>query len=671
MSNTEKKFDTIEDILNIIKTPLLPTHALVIDITRCINPDNIRYQYKVFDVKIIDNPNSKLTENVLLDKLNELDNKSEQNPKQLIRLTIINDENGLVLNNVELIDQPADSSENIDCNGGMLIYEKQTAIDISQEIKEFEVPTKPIKELDYEQLINILSTTFNVKGKQSVRLAEAAKKAAEDARIAAEVKAAEEARIAAEAKADDEARIAAEVKAAEDARIAAEVKAAEDARIAAEAKAAEEVNPLEAIMNNKNLDKEDKMFAVSLHLFDEILKNAENTDDLKEEIYTNLFEIFNDYFNPEFNKIPNNLKNIFECIITNWSDSKKDQIKRIEEERDCVIIIQTMKKLTKINAAESLNNPLVAQIVDELGEIKSIEETTYQNIVSSNANISTIMDILQKHLNKINNCLGDIEQIENDDAADADANTADDENTDINDQFGLEESDDEDEDIDFTYAKPDYINTIINNLDALIESLNKISNILDKSPSLNRYNNQIQHILKESEPIARDLMHTFKTNLVDIKKWRDDINSKSNIDDIFKVLNKIFNRLFASRLKDATTRLSETNFDEKINDGLISLIQLKLYFSSEKDDPLIDVINGIAYSQYHKNKQIYSYFTDEPVGKSNWSGGKLTRKRRKTRSPNKRQTKRVLRKIRNVSRNKRQNFRRNQTKRTYRKMSTK
>jgi len=79
----------------------------------------------------------------------------------------------------------------------------------------------------------------NMKVAEEARIA-AENKAAEEARIAAENKAAEEARIFAENKAVEEARIFAENKAAEEARIFAENKAAEEARIFAENKAAEE-----------------------------------------------------------------------------------------------------------------------------------------------------------------------------------------------------------------------------------------------------------------------------------------------------------------------------------------------------------------------------------------------------------------------------------------------
>jgi len=210
---------------------------------------------------------------------------------------------------------------------------------------------------------------------------------------------------------------------AEEARLA-EAKVAEEARLAAEKAASED--PIVIIMDNDSLDVEDKKLAVLLHLFNEILKNPEDSNNLKDEVY-DLFDSFNANFG-EYTEYENednskNLQNIFECILVNWPDNKDEQITRIKEERDSVKIIQVMKKIDNTNTypePEDMN-----KIIATLDDIDTIPDDEYDNIFKHMDSLSQeqsienkkghllqVTSILQSHINRINPCMNNSVELE-------------------------------------------------------------------------------------------------------------------------------------------------------------------------------------------------------------------------------------------------------------------
>ena len=216
---------------------------------------------------------------------------------------------------------------------------------------------------------------------------------------------------------------------AEEARLA-EAKVAEEARLAAEKAASED--PIVIIMDNDSLDVEDKKLAVLLHLFNEILKNPEDSNNLKDEVY-DLFDSFNANFG-EYTEYENednskNLQNIFECILVNWPDNKDEQITRIKEERDSVKIIQVMKKIDNTNTypePEDMN-----KIIATLDDIDTIPDDEYDNIFKHMDSLSQeqsienkkghllqVTSILQSHINRINPCMNNSVDEQVDDVTD-------------------------------------------------------------------------------------------------------------------------------------------------------------------------------------------------------------------------------------------------------------
>jgi len=431
----------INEMISKIEENLTDDNYISISIVECKEPTGMNYKVFKIDKNTYDGninkPTVDLNPSNLQTAIDEFKKnngftKAHQDAKYAyFRINLFFYENAIIKFNIE----------------GIPIFQKDTYnyCPIGDSIFTEYFETQKTNITDDERVADEFMTELNEEEK--TRLTEQAriateKAAAEEARIAAEKAAAEEAervRLAEQARLAEEARIAAEKAAAEEARIAAEKAAAEEAervRLAEQARLAEEAriaaenaaseDPIVIIMDNDSLDVEDKKLAVLLHLFNEILKNPEDSNNLKDEVY-DLFDSFNANFG-EYTEYENednskNLQNIFECILVNWPDNKDEQITRIKEERDSVKIIQVMKKIDNTNTypePEDMN-----KIIATLDDIDTIPDDEYDNIFKHMDSLSQeqsienkkghllqVTSILQSHINRINPCMNNSVELE-------------------------------------------------------------------------------------------------------------------------------------------------------------------------------------------------------------------------------------------------------------------
>ncbi|MGA1047332.1 MAG: hypothetical protein ACO3UU_04935, partial [Minisyncoccia bacterium] len=435
-SKKQEKPVLINEMISKIEENLTDNNYISISIVECKEPTGVNYKVFKIDKNTYDGninkPTSDLNPSNLQTAIDEFKKKkgftkAHQDAKySYFRLNLFYNENAVTKFNIEGIPIYQTDTYNY-CPIGDSIFTEYFETQNTNITDDERIADEFMTELNEEENTRIAEEA------ERLRLAEEAEKArlaeeAERVRLA-EAKAAEEARLA-EAKAAEEARLAEEAEKARLAEEAERVRLAEEARLAAEK--AESEDPIGIIMNNDSLDVEDKKLAVLLHLFNEILKNPEDSNNLKDEVY-DLFDSFNaefgegtEYENEDNSK---NLQNIFECILVNWPDNKDEQITRIKEERDSVKIIQVMKKIDNTNTypnPEDMN-----KIIATLEEIDTIIDDEYDNIFKHMDSLSQeqsienkkghllqVTSILKSHINRINPCMNNSVDEQVDDVTD-------------------------------------------------------------------------------------------------------------------------------------------------------------------------------------------------------------------------------------------------------------
>lgn len=365
------------------------------------------------------------------------------------------------------------------------------------------------------------------------------------------------------------------------------------------------------------LDIDDAKLTFVLNALNNIL-DKDNTDVDLEDTVVELYETFTEEFG-EDTKNQDNLQNIFECIKHNWPDDRVDQIERLEEERDCIKIIQIMRKIDNFNISSSENDLIpIHKILAEITTIIGDQYTKIKTLLKvgiTNPQLLQVNKELQDHLNTKNVCANEPTYEESEPVKNGDPYKP--VNVDTNDEKNVE-----------TLAIIGLIQQFITKI------LGKLNEVHTKE------RNKSSTELTDIKSLDQQLLNTINNNKDKLIRsdWYMNATLKRptyTIDNIQKVLKNYQDRLNHVGFLE-TIKLKETNFKDKVSDGLFIFTNLDNYFSGNLDAILHDLGNGLKED---KNKTTYNYITNKH------EGGRVTHKnKRKLKKQKRRYTKRANRK---------------------------
>jgi hypothetical protein len=357
------------------------------------------------------------------------------------------------------------------------------------------------------------------------------------------------------------------------------------------------------------LDIDDAKLTFVLNALNNIL-DKDNTNVNLEDTVVDLFETFTDEFGEDTNN-QENLQNILECIKHNWPDDRVDQIERLEEERDCIKIIQIMRKIDNFNISRSkLELIPIHKILTEITTIIGDQYTKIQTLLKvgiTNTQLLQVNKELQDHLNTKNLCANETTYEES--KSTKELETAVEKNVQ-------------------TLAIIGFVKIIITNIRDKLNEIHKKERI-NSSTELNAIVTDIKSLDQQLNSNKEKLKNSTQATNAELK------HPTYTIDNIQKVLKNYQDRLkhvgFMERIK-----MKETNFKDKVMDGIFIFTNLYYYFSGNLDAILHDL--GIG-SKGTVDNTIYNYLEDKHVG------GRVTHKnKRKLKKQKRRYTKRANRK---------------------------